>query len=123
MKRILVIDDEEILTRTFTRLLEKAGYEVYSVCHGHDAIAIAQEEDFNLIVSDIRMPGMNGVEVIKAIRKTGTEKSKTAPLIFVTGYADEPILSEVQEIKPIACVHKPFDCIELLKKVTTAIGE
>ena len=66
-KRILVIDDEELLIKTFDRLLEKQGYEVYTVKNGADAIVMVEEEQFDLIITDIRMPGDDGVETIKKI--------------------------------------------------------
>ena len=71
-KKILIIDDEEILTKTFSILLEKNGYEVYTAKNGQDAQTMAEEEDFDLILCDIRMPGQDGVTIAKrisAIRK------------------------------------------------------
>ena len=83
-KRILVIDDEEILTKTFSRLLERNGYDVYIAKNGEDAQTIAEEERIDLIISDIRMPGLNGVETIKAIQIATTNREEQIPIIFIT---------------------------------------
>ena len=120
-KKILVIDDEEILTQTFTRLLEKVGYEVYAARNGQDAIAMAEEENFNLIVCDMRMPGTNGVETIKVIRAS-SEGNSNIPVIFVTGFADEAMMVQAEQIKPMAYFYKPFDSSEILKLIKESVG-
>ncbi len=117
-KRILVIDDEEILTRSFALLLEKKGYEVLTVKNGQDAEAIIDEEVIDLVISDIRMPGMNGIEVVKLIRS----KHENIPVIFVTGYADQKLQEEAQKLNPTAYVHKPFDALELTEIVKSSLG-
>ena len=118
MPRILLIDDEELLTRSFSLLLEKSGYEVYVAKSGSDALAMAESERFDLVICDIRMPRLNGVETIKAIRAdSGKNSSKNVPVIFITGFADEKTEIEASELKPSAYLYKPFDNFELLKIV------
>jgi DNA-binding response OmpR family regulator len=112
-KVILIIDDEELLTQTFTRLLEKSGYDVYSAKKGEDAICMAEGEDFDLVISDIRMPGQNGVEIVRSIR---TMKPQM-PVIFITGFADDVLEKAARELKPIAYLHKPFDVLQLLSTI------
>jgi len=121
-KKILVIDDEEILTRTFTRLLEKVGYEVYAARNGQDAIAMMEEEAFDLVVCDMRMPGINGVDTVKAIRASGSGKNMNLPVIFVTGFADEATVAQAQQLKPLAYLYKPFDSFEILKFIKESVG-
>jgi len=119
MKKILVIDDEEILTKSFSILLEKNGYEVLTTKSSEDAQVIAEEEDFNLIICDIRMPGMNGVEIIRSIRSSSRQRSISSdtPVIFVTGYADAGVEREARALEPVAYVLKPFDSSKLLELV------
>ncbi len=117
-KKILVIDDEEILTRTFVKLLEKSGYDAFFVKTGDDAIEIFKEVDFDLIICDMRMPGMNGCETLKGIRSMLKEQNKKyPPEIVVTGYADEDLERQVKELHPAVYMHKPFDINELLNHV------
>lgn len=117
-KKILVIDDEEILTKTFAKLLEKTGYDVFICKTGADAIEITQEDMFDLIICDIRMPGINGVETIKKIREAFQKNGRNSPPdIFITGYADKTAEENAKALTPAAYLEKPFDNEALLKKV------
>lgn len=117
-KRILVIDDEEILTRTFSILLERSGYQVYTAKNAEDAQVLAEEEPFDLILCDIRMPGVNGVGIIQAIRglKEGSP-NKSTPVIFITGFADASVEADAKRLKPVGYIYKPFDNAEILKVI------
>ncbi len=121
-KKILVVDDEELLTRTFARLLEKRNYEVLVASRAEDALIMAEEENFDLILCDIRMPGRNGVETIRDIRALRERDGKSpVPVIFLTGFADGALEEEAQALKPIAYVFKPFDTVKLLELVESAV--
>ena len=123
-KQILVIDDEELLIKSFSRLLEKAGYDVYTVKNGVDAIVATQEEDFDLIISDVRMPGENGVQTIREIQNLRLDNGKAAiPTIFITGFADDEVEKEAKTLNPVAYLYKPFDTIHFLKMVSSAISK
>ena len=117
-KKILVIDDEELITRSLTNLLERNKFEVFVAKNGQDALIMVEEEKFDLIISDIRMPGMNGVEVVKNIfsnlEKTGQRRP---PIVFITGYADEECEKKTKELNAIAYIYKPFDISELIERV------
>lgn len=117
-KNILIIDDEELIIRSLKKLLEKNGYSVFIAKNGQDALVMAEEESFDLIVADIRMPGLNGVETIQAIYEGLEQKGlKDIPAIFITGYADEEIKRKAEALKPVAYIYKPFDIKELVDKV------
>lgn len=121
-KKILVIDDEEILIRSLSKLLEKVDYEVYTARNGQDAIEMIKDESFDLIVCDIRMPGINGVETIRKIREFyGSQKSNHPPNIFITGYVDHETENEAKTLNPSAYILKPFDAMELLTKINEII--
>ena len=122
-KNILVIDDEELLIKSFSKLLEKQGYHVYTVKNGADAVVVAEEENFDLVISDIRMPGQNGIETIRKIRDHQARKKKLEiPVIFITGYADEDLEKEAKKLNPVAYIHKPFDIGRFLEIVNSAIA-
>ncbi len=123
-KKILVIDDEEILTKSFAMLLEKKGYEAYTARNGQDAQALIEGEDIDLIICDIRMPGQNGIATIVAIKQAMEQQGKKGvPVIFVTGFADASLEGEAQKLKPLAYIFKPFDMQELLNIVIQGIGQ
>lgn len=122
-KRILVIDDEKLVTKTFTLLLQKNGYDVCVAENGNDAVVAARKERFDLVICDIRMPGLNGVDTIKAIQssRNGSQCSNI-PIVFITGFADPEIESNASELKPLAYLHKPFDNSELLEIVKSSLS-
>jgi CheY-like chemotaxis protein len=123
-KKILVIDDEEILTRTFVKLLERNGYDAFFVKSGDDAVEIVNEVDFDLVISDMRMPGMNGYDTLKGIRDVCARQKKShPPEIIVTGYANEILERQVKELKPAVYLQKPFDIQELLGHVRRLVNE
>ena len=120
--RILLIDDEELITRTLAIALEKAGYDVLVAKRGEDAVVMAEEEEFDLLVSDIRMPGLNGVETVRKIVDTLKARGASKiPTIFLTGYADKAIEEQAYELSPFAYIYKPFDYIKFMEKVKEAI--
>ncbi|MCM8781916.1 MAG: response regulator [Candidatus Omnitrophica bacterium] len=117
-KKILIIDDEELIIRSLSKLLEKNGYEVFVAKKGQDALLMFEEETFDLLIVDIRMPGMNGIETTQGIYKILEEKSpKRLPTIFITGYADQKIEKEARALKPAAYIYKPFDIEELVDRI------
>lgn len=117
-KNILVIDDEELIVKTLRKLLEKNGFAVFIAKNGQDALEMAEAEGFDLIVADIRMPGMNGVETVGSIYKNRKQNNlKQIPVIFITGYADDDIAKQAKSVNPIAYIYKPFDIPELVGKI------
>ncbi|HNV86701.1 MAG TPA: response regulator [Candidatus Omnitrophota bacterium] len=121
-KKILIIDDEELIVQTLARVLEKNRYDVLIAKTGNDAIVMAEEEDFDLIISDVRMPGMNGVETCRSVLEViKAKKRKDVPLIFITGYADEAIETKAKALSPRAYIYKPFDYAEFLTNVHAAL--
>lgn len=121
-KQILVIDDEELITKSLVLALEKTGYEVLVAKRSDEAVAMADELDFDLIISDIRMPGVNGVETVKQILAAlASRGSRTIPTIFMTGYADAKAELEAKSLNPKAFFMKPFDLPEFLAEVKNAL--
>ena len=122
-KRILIIDDEELIIKTLSKLLEKEKYDVVVAKNGQDAIIMMEEEQFDLIISDIRMPGINGVETIKSIQGAlQKNNAKKVPVIFITGYADQDIEKAARDLTPVDYIYKPFDIVDLLDKIKKAVG-
>jgi len=121
-KRILIIDDEELIIRSLKKLLEKNGFETFIAKNGQDALIMVEEEKIDLIIADIRMPGMNGADTIQAIYENLEDNNlKKIPTIFITGYADEEIKQRALALKPIAYIYKPFNIQELVDKVKSVL--
>ena len=121
-KRILVIEDEQLITRSLKKLLEKAGYDADIVSNGQDALEKIKTKDFDLIVSDIMMPDMDGIETIKKIRESLKEQGKEAiPEILITGYANEEKYKSAVDLKVAGYIYKPFDTSDFLEAIKTNI--
>jgi len=113
-----VVDDDELIIKSLRKLLEKNGFTVFVAENGQDALVITESENFDLIVADIRMPGMNGVDTIQSIYESlESNNLKIIPTIFITGYADEEIKQRAEALKPVAYIYKPFDIPELVGKI------
>jgi len=118
MKKILLIDDDEIVLQSLGKLLEGQGYGVEKVKNGFEAIDKAQQGAFDLVISDIRMPGMDGIELIQRLRDL-TREGGRGPVreILITGYADENTYLRALKLKVTDYVYKPFDMGEFLSLV------
>ncbi len=115
-KKILVIDDEKLITISLQKLLSREGYEVVIVQDGGSALQKIQEDVFDLIISDVRMPTMDGIETIIQIRKYLQEsKKQLIPEILITGYADLDKYEKAKELNVAGYVNKPFDNDEFLR--------
>jgi two-component system, NtrC family, nitrogen regulation response regulator NtrX len=122
-KKILVIDDDSMVTRAISNLLTNANYSTTASQDGYDALdKIILETDFDLIVCDIRLPGINGVETVKKIKERLKALNKPdVPVIFITGYVDEEINVEAQKIGKL--IYKPFDNKDFLEIIKEHLEE
>jgi putative two-component system response regulator len=117
-KKILVIDDETMITKTLQKLLKKEGYDATIVQSGTQALEEVKTKDFDLIVIDIRMPQMDGIETIQAIREyLSVEEKDPIPEIVITGYADEQKYKCAVDLKVSAYIYKPFDTKDFLDTI------
>lgn len=117
MHRILVVDDEQNLTFLLESILESKGYEVETANSGPEAIEKAQKKIFDICLLDIRMPGMNGVDVFMKMK----EISPLTRVIMMTAYAVEDLIEVALNEGAYACVHKPFDIDDILRLVEEAL--
>ena len=84
-KRILVIDDEDAIRKSFELALEDSGYQVDTASSGMEGIEMLKSQNYDLVFLDLKMPGMNGVETLREIRKL----NKDIPVYIVTAFYGE----------------------------------
>jgi DNA-binding NtrC family response regulator len=118
-RRLLIVDDEAVIRDGLKRIFERESFRVESCSSGFHAIEIMQQREFDLIITDLTMPGMSGMEVLKSVRTLQPE----IPVILITGYAS--IDTAVEAIKNGAAdyVSKPFAPELLLEKVRHALQQ
>jgi DNA-binding NtrC family response regulator len=119
-KKVLVIDDEAIITTTVSNLLKREGYHPVSVQSGEEAIDRIQSDTFDLIIADIKMPKLDGPQTIKAINAYLEKENKPeVPVIFITGYANSEGYVKIKKFGEI--IFKPFDMHDFLSAVANTL--
>jgi CheY-like chemotaxis protein len=126
-KRILIIDDDPLVGDSLKNLLEKSGFEASSVTLGLAALDTVLKDNFDLIIADVRMPGMNGIETLRAIRDLQTQFQRPPlPEIILTAYDDPKVKAEADRMGVRAFILKPFDIghvTSALKKILEPEGQ
>lgn len=116
-KNILLIDDDILVLRTLAKYLKACGYLVVTVSNGSDALEKVESSKFDLIISDIRMPGMSGIEALRKIRDQVNNDKNTTPAIVITGYAGDESYAQDESLGITDYLYKPFEIDEFLKIV------
>ena len=102
--KILVVDDQSGMRETLSDILQDAGYIVEAAGDGYCAIKKAGKQFFDIILMDVIMPGINGVEAIKEIKKT----NKQTKFILMTAYSAETLINEALKLGIYKYINKPF---------------
>lgn len=116
---ILVVDDEEVIRDGIQRVLQRDRFEVETCSSGYKAIELLQEKEYGLIITDLKMPGMDGIEVLKAVKDLQPE----IPVIIITGYASIDTAVEAMKNGASEFIPKPFTPDILLEKVQNALSQ
>ena len=113
-KRILIVDDETNVRLNFRMTLETEGYEIFEARSGEEAVQSLAEHTFALAILDIRMPGMDGLELLAKMRESGIR----VPAMIVTAYSDVPHAVKAMKLGAIDFLQKPLRPEELRSIVT-----
>jgi DNA-binding NtrC family response regulator len=115
--RILVVDDEHNLRMTIGANLELEGFEVVEAENGEVALALVETQHFDLVLSDVRMPGMNGVDLFRRVHELKPE----LPVILMTAFALEGLVQEALREGAFTLLPKPFDIEHLVAALSSAV--
>lgn len=116
------MDDNHLVVKSLSRLLVGVGYDTTAVENGNEALNIIRSKDFDVIILDIRMEGMDGIETAKRIKRFLKEQNKRLiPIIFITGFSDEYAYKEARALPASDFIYKPFDKDVFLKSIEEAI--
>jgi two-component system KDP operon response regulator KdpE len=114
--RILVVDDEPQITRVLRRSLSSQGYEVQVAEDGEEALAVFKQWKPDLVISDLSMPGMSGLELCRRIRK-----ASKVPIIVLSVKGEETIKVEALDTGADDYITKPFGIDELFARIRVAL--
>lgn len=115
---ILVVDDEDVTRQFITSALSMGQRQILTASSGEEALQIAKQTDLDLVLLDLIMPGISGVETFRQLHALQPE----LPVIIVTGYPDSDLLSRALEIGPYSLINKPIDVAHLQKAVEVMVG-
>jgi DNA-binding response OmpR family regulator len=118
-KNILVVEDEKGVRELLEDILYLEGYSPTGVGNGTDGISMFRKYGYDLVVSDLRLPGISGSYVAKAIKNVNPQ----TPIIIVTGWDTEPFIDELEEAGVDRVLHKPFNMEDIVSLVNELTGE
>lgn len=117
--RILIVDDDPQVLGLFQRVVLKAGYAVQGTTKGQLALAMLEEEDFDLLVLDLEMPTPDGFDILKLTRP----KRHRLKILVVSGYLDGALLPAARCLGAVSTMEKPVTPRRLLEKIQEALGK
>jgi two-component system response regulator AtoC len=117
MKRILVVDDEPDVVEHLVEVLAHAGWQTGSAGDGVDAVISVLDNRWDLVLMDIRMPRLNGVDALRIMKRA----NPSLPVIMFTGQAGQGDMAESARLGAFTCLLKPVSTAKLLETVRQAL--
>jgi DNA-binding NtrC family response regulator len=115
--RILVVDDEEIVLKSCRKILEGGGHQVFTALSGQEAFDLLEKEPIDIVITDIKMPGMDGMEILGRVK----EKYPDVLVIIITGYSTVQSAVQAMKLGAFDYIPKPFTPDEVLVVVEKAL--
>ena len=103
-KKVLVVDDDAVVNRSINRVLSGEGYQVRETMSGSEALAELDHQQYDMVFTDIRMPGMDGLEVTSRVKKAHPD----VPVVIITGFGTEANESRARELGVAGFLRKPL---------------
>lgn len=118
-RKVLVVDDDPVVARSFDRVLTGKGYAVISARDGVEALQKLKDEKYDVVFTDIRMPGMNGIEVARRIKAS----QPWLPVVIVTGYGTDENEAQARAAGVAGFLRKPLSPEEIEGSTEQALHE
>ncbi len=118
--KVLVVDDSEAIRRSVSFILEQEGYSVVLASDGNEGVAQLSEGPFDLILTDVNMPNMDGIELIRQVR--ADEQHAFTPIVVLTTESQDKKMQEGKDAGATGWIVKPFDAEKLLGVVKKLAG-
>ena len=118
-KRILIVDDDEMVRMALNELLKPEGYEIDSAANGKEALEMIKENSYDLLMFDIIMPEMDGIELCKKVR--GNDEWREIPILFLTAKSREDDRNKGLEVGANLFLSKPISPEKLLQVVSETL--
>jgi CheY-like chemotaxis protein len=118
LKKVLVVDDDPVISKSFNRVLAGKGYIVVSAENGQEALNKVAKEEYDAVFTDIRMPGMDGIEVAEQLRA----KQPWIPVVIITGYGSSDNEARAKAAGVNGFLRKPLSAEMIEKSVEAAVA-
>jgi CheY-like chemotaxis protein len=119
LRKVLVVDDDPVVTKSFDRVLSSKGYAVVTARNGEEALQKIGAEDYDVVYTDIRMPGIDGIEVAESIKG----RRPWLPVVIVTGYGTTENEARAKAAGVRAVLHKPLSPAMIESSAQDALAE
>lgn len=116
---VLVIDDQPGIRRLLAEVLQEEGYAVLEAANGYDGLQKARDGHPGLILMDMKMPGMDGIETLRELKRLGIGEK----VIMMTAYGELDLVNEAKEIGAADYITKPFDIVALCDMIGRNFAE
>jgi DNA-binding NtrC family response regulator len=116
--RLLLVDDEERILTALTRTLRREGYELVTAQTPREALERIEEQSFDAVLSDHKMPGMTGVELLARVARLQPDAGR----LLITGWAQAVSEGEIRDIEIHSVIPKPWEDRELKDAIRKALG-
>ena len=117
--KVLVVDDDEVVRRSYQRSLQTVRCDVQAVANGEDALQAVREQNFDVLLLDLRMPGLDGMAVLKAVKQT----SPSSEVIVITGYPTVETAKQAVQLGAYDYLAKPVGPAEVITATNNAIAQ
>ncbi|GGH87076.1 two-component system response regulator (stage 0 sporulation protein F) [Pullulanibacillus pueri] len=112
-QKLLIVDDQFGIRILLNEIFEKEGYQTFQAANGANALQIVEKEKPGLVILDMKIPGMDGLEILKRIKKD----NKEIKVIIMTAYGELDMIKEAVDYGAITHFAKPFDIDEVIEAV------
>lgn len=119
MKKILIVDDQMGIRILLSEVFRKEGYETFLAANGKEALEILQSDKPDLVLLDMKIPGMDGLEILRRIRQVNT----TIKVIMMTAYGELDMIQEALALGALRHFTKPFDIDEIRFEVNDILQQ
>jgi DNA-binding NtrC family response regulator len=111
--KILLVDDEVVFTNNMSKLLSRRGYQVRTANSGYEALGILMDDAFDVMILDLKMPGIDGIATVREVKKLGL----LTQVLILTGHGSIDLTLEALQIGAYDYVTKPCEITELVSKI------
>ncbi|WP_054705756.1 response regulator [Bacillus sp. JCM 19041] len=117
--KVLIVDDQFGIRVLLTEVLQKDGYEMFQAASGKEALLIQETENISIVLLDMKIPGMDGVEILKRLK----EKQPEIKVIMMTAYGELNMVNEALENGALSYMAKPFDIEDVRQVIRKNLNE